>query len=199
MRRPREAVLIPILVAVVAVIWFAFQLRGERGVTEERVAREDVALAAVEALAAAQGRFHEQNGRYGWLEDLRRDPALADLAFVSEGTELVVRTPGYRVDVLLPATSSAAQAVTLAPRGEGRLSDRLARRHMAVVARPWDAEASAWRLWYLDERGRIYVNEGVSDPLTRERPPLPTLRVPDPGGVDPTGMRFWPLDDLPPR
>ena len=199
MRRTRDLILLPLIVAVAAVIWFVVAAGAETRRAEERVRHEDAALDAVRRIAAAQARHHAAEGRYGWLEDLRRDPALADLAFVSEGTELVVRTPGYRVDVLLPATSSAAQAVTLAPRGEGRLSDRLARRHMAVVARPWDAEASAWRLWYLDERGRIYVNEGVSDPLTRERPPLPTLRVPDPGGVDATGMRFWPLDDLPPR
>ena len=66
-------------------------------------------------------------------------------------------------------------------------------------SRPGDEAEGPLRCLYVDERDRVFVNEGVSDPLTREAPPLPSARVPDRGGTDPAGLRWWPLDDLPPR
>ena len=181
MRRTRDLILLPLIVAVAAVIWFVVAAGAETRRAEERVRHEDAALDAVRRIAAAQARHHAAEGRYGWLEDLRGAPELEGLTLREEGTSLIAAVPGYRIDVMLPATTSAAQLVALAIRSEERLSERLARRHFAVVARPWEDDTRAWRTWYLDERGRVYVNEGVSDPLTRERPPLPTARAPEPG------------------
>ncbi len=189
----------PLIVAVAAVVWFVLAAGAEEREAADRVAHEDRALEAVRRIADAQQRHHARAGRYGWLEDLRADPALEGVDLRQEGTSLVATVPGYRIDVLLPATTSAAQVVALAIRAEERLSERLARRHFAVVARPWADARTAWRTWYLDERYRVFVNEGVSDTLTRERPPLPTARVPENGGSDPAGLRWWPLDDLPER
>lgn len=199
MRRTREYIWIPVLVAVAGVIWFVLYARSESEVVVDRVAREDAALAVVKQLAEAQTRYHASAGRYGWIQDLRGSGGLDGITWRTEGMDVVAATPGYRIDVLLPATTSAGEAIAMGIRSEERTSERLARKHFAVVARPWGDDTSAWRTWYLDERGRIYVNEGVSDPLTRDRPPLPTVRVPEPGGVDAAGLRWWPLDDLPPR
>ena len=199
MGRTRELIVVPTLVALAAVAWFLLETRSEGGAAEARIRHEDAALELVRRLVAAQERHHAAQGRYGWLEDLRAAGMLDGVPTRTEGTDLVAATPGYRIDVLLPATSSASQVVALGARAEERLNERLARKHFAVVARPWDDDTSAWRTWYLDERGRIFVNEGVSDPLTRERPPLPSMRPADHGGVDPAGLRWWPLDDLPER
>lgn len=199
MRRTREFVALPILAALVAVAWFVVHVRGEGERGHARVALEDQAVHAVEALAAAQGRLLEAEKRYGWLAELRAAGGLPGLTYREIEGALTVSTPGYRIDVLLPATTSAGAAVALAPRSQARLSDRLARRHFAVVARPWGQAPGGWRTYYLDERGRMFVNEGVSDPTTRSRPPLPPIRVAENGGTGPGGHRWWPLDDLPPR
>lgn len=199
MRRSRESVLLPILVALGIVAWFVVRAASEGDEARVRVGREDAALAVLQQIATAQGAYHQARGRYGWLEDLRAAGLLDGVTWFEGGADLAAVVPDYRIDVVLPATTSAAQLTALAPRAAARASERLARRHFAVVARPWGDASGGWRTWYLDERGRIYVNEGVSDPVTRVQPPLPSALVPENGGTDPAGLRWWPLDDLPER
>ena len=68
-----------------------------------------------------------------------------------------------------------------------------------VVARPWGEKLTGYRTFIIDETGRIYVSEGVSDESALERRALPELH-PGLGGVVVTGgMRLYPLDDLPLR
>lgn len=199
MRRTRELIVLPLLVVVVGIVWFVLQTQGETLIVGDRVIREDQARSMVERLAQAQTAFHAAEGRYGWLEELRGAGSLDGVTWQTQGLDLVATTPGYRIDVMLPATTSAGEAVALGLRSEERLSERLARKHFAIVARPWGDPSDAWRTWYLDERGRLFVNEGVSDTQTRSQPALPTVLVGPNGGTDPAGLRWWPLDNLPER
>ena len=195
----REAVGASLLVAVLATAGFIWFVLREGRTAVARVEAEDLALAAVRRVAAAQAQQHARHGHYGWLEDLRAAGLLGEIAVRELDGVLVGSTPRYRLDVLLPAATGTGEAIALVARGDARFSERLARLHFSVVARPLDEDEAGWRTYLLDERGRVYVNEGVSDPQTRRLPPLPVVVVPENGGLTPTGLRWWPLDDLPPR
>ncbi|MFV1959869.1 MAG: hypothetical protein ACC662_10700, partial [Planctomycetota bacterium] len=83
------------------------------------------------------------------------------------------------IDVLLPHGRLGASGVALTPRGIGRPPPELSlcRQHMAVVARPLEPGVTGWRMWYLDERGEVYLNEGVVDQVGARRNELPERQI----------------------
>jgi hypothetical protein len=143
--------------AAIALVGLAHDRRAH-----ELVAREDAALDALRRVAAAEGAYREQAGRYGWLADLERAGLLQGLE-VRGGEDPHVRAADYRIDVLLPTVRLGPEEVQIAPQGEQEPDPALAEQHFAAVARPLAPGVSGFRSWYLDEKGELYLNEGVLD------------------------------------
>jgi hypothetical protein len=204
-QRRREHLLLPLLVGAVLVGLLLWHVRDESRTAAERVHYEDLALAQVRRVAEAEMAFHEREGRYGWLSELRR-AGLADRI----GVEVVdgrarAASPRYRIDVLLPFAIAPGDYIRIAPRWSGHDDRELQRRHFAVVARPWGDALTGFRTYYLDESGDVFVSEGVSDVASRTRRPLPDLHLSHgrhPQSFLPSevaGLRFWPLARMPGR
>ena len=195
----REKLWIPLALVAVGVAVFVLLLVRARAAADRRVAEEDLALQALLRVASAQAAYHMRGGRYGWLEDLRTAGLLGDLTLHEGDPGLAVASPGYRIEVLLPHTLDSANHMQVAPRSGQRSNEALERAHFVVAARPWSDETGGWRSYATDETGRVYVNEGVSDPRARGRPALPDLHLSRGSPPEAGGMRWWPLNDLPDR
>jgi hypothetical protein len=196
---PRESLWLSLTVTVVAVAALLALLNQVGRHADDRVALEDQARAQVELIADAQSAYHATHGRYGWLEDLRAEGLVRSLLLREIDGHLTAVSPGYRIDIMLPRASSVAGEVALVLHGAPGPPSPLEREHFVVVARPWGRADGGWRTFYRDETETTFVNEGVSDLVTRVDPPLPEARVPKGGRTSPNGMRWWPLHDLPPR
>lgn len=160
----------------------------------QKVAREDEALAAVRALLQLSEAQRKQSGRYVWLEDLGGAGALP-FATVVGAQGLEARTPGYRLQILLPTGRDPGGAVLLAPAGAS-VDVLLAARHMAVVARPLVPGVDGYRSFYADETGRIFVQEGAVDAEGLRESALPRARLERPSGAESPGPVWRLLEDL---
>jgi hypothetical protein len=183
---PFAAVLFATIALVVGAFW------RERARATAVVAREDAALDLLHRLLAAEGRLRERQGRYGWLGELERAGLLPAGARLEPGAPPHLLAEGYRFDVLLP-TGRLGPAVTIEPEGSprGGPDEALLREHVAVVARPLSPGEDGYRVWYLDERADLYLNEGVVDVDSRLRNALPRVLLTTVSGVDPTGIMLW--------
>jgi hypothetical protein len=197
--RARERLWIPVLAVLAALAVFGGLVLHARRTAASRVAREDEALRLLKRVASAEADYHRRNGRYAWLAALRAAGLLHGVAVKRDAAALVASTGSYRLDVLLPWRLGAGDGLRIAPRSAGHANEELERSHFALVVRPWDGALSGWRSYCTDETGRVYVNEGISDPRTRMRPPLPDMHLSRGDVRDSGGMRWWPLDDLPAR
>lgn len=175
----REHTLFFSLILVGAAVLIVTPLLKEQRVARTKVANENQALGALFALAEAQTRYHEAHGRYGWLADLVSSELVDAYAVREEGGRQYIETPGYRTDVLLPHGREGAAGVAIAPRGPGQPppDPELVQRHFVLVARPLTPGQSGWRMWYLDERGDVYLNEGVVDVSSALLNRLPTKTI----------------------
>ncbi len=179
-----------LLLALVAGVLVVLEHQRRQGA--ERVALEDTALAAVKALIAAEQAHRTSAGRYGWLEELGGP---LPLATVSGPQGLEGRSGGYRIEVLLPSGRGPGGEVLLVPRG-GAADPLLAARHVAVVARPLVPGESGWRVFYGDETGRLFVQEGAIDAEGSRENALPRARLERPRSANEPGAVWRLLDDL---
>jgi hypothetical protein len=148
---------------VAVVVAFSVRLHGHGEAARERVAREDQALEVLRRVAEAERRHRDRHGRHASLDDLVRGGVL-DAALLAGGPDDVhVASPGYRIDVLLPTARIEPEVVAIARPGEAAPDPELCREHFAAVARPTEPGRSGYRSWYLDERGDLFLNEGVLD------------------------------------
>ena len=161
----REHTLFFSLILIGAAVLIVAPLLKERRIAGTKVQNENQALSALFDLAEAETRYHETHGRYGWLGDLVRGDLVEGYVVREEDGRRYLETPGYRTDILLPHGREGAAGVAIAPRGPGQPppDPELVRRHFVLVARPLAPGQSGWRIWYLDERGEVYLNEGVVD------------------------------------
>ena len=161
----REHTAFFVVVLLVAALLIVAPLLRERQAAASKVENENRALSTLFEVAEAEQRYHDTHGRYGWLGDLARDDLVGGLTLVEEDGRRYVATPGYRIDVLLPHGREGAHGIAIAPRGPGRPPPHpdLVGRHVSMVARPLEPGISGWRMWYLDERGEVFLNEGVVD------------------------------------
>ncbi len=175
----REHTLFFSLILIGAAVLIVTPLLKERRVARTKVENENESLGALFDLAEAQARYHETHGRYGWLADLASDDLDAGYPLREEDGRRYVTTPGYRIDVLLPHGREGAAGIAIAPRGPGQPPPdlELVKRHFVLVARPLAPGESGWRMWYLDERGDVYLNEGVVDVSGALLNRLPTKMV----------------------
>ena len=195
--RRRESILWPLAVLALLGGGLILVVERERSAARERVANEDAALATVRALARAEEAFHVRTGRYGWLEELRDAgllPGGAAIRVAAHGLQALAA--GYTFDILLPSGRPVVGEVPLAAHAAGPPEPALAGKHFAVVARPERPGKDGFRTWYLDEEGRVYLSEGVSDVEGLQANPLPTARVTQPRKQDAPGLVWRRLDDL---
>jgi hypothetical protein len=169
--RRSDRTLVWLLLAAAAVAsaaaWAFREGRTARGLVE----REDAALAAMDRVAAAEAVHLRERGAYGVLGDLD-EAGLLDAVAVARGPDGAhVRTPGYRLDVLLPGKGVALVAPGGVPETEA------ARRRYAVVARPVRPGVTGFRSLYRDERGETWATEGAVDPEALRTTALPDRRV----------------------
>lgn len=174
--RRRESLLGSLLVLVAAFACvLGLLVRVDRSVATV-LARERSAHAVAQKVVAAQARLLSARGAYGSLAELGA-AGLLDLPLVTvEGATFAVLN-GYRHDVLLPTGPGIGPLIPLGLPDLARPDAELARKHFAVVARPLEPGLSGYRIWYLDEAGRTFVCEGVSDEEGLAANPLPAFLV----------------------
>ncbi len=197
----RERLLIPLALILGAVALVVLTVRREQAIARDRVTFEDRAFGLLSAVSKAQHRFHEANGRYGWIADLEEAGLLRGWPIEDRDGHRVVTTPRYRLDVLLPYSMAPGDLVLIATRDKGQSNPDLERAHFVVVARPWGEERTGFRTYYVDETGDVIVSEGVSDVASRSKRPLPEFMLSMRKGYyrEAVGLRWWYLDHLPGR
>jgi hypothetical protein len=174
------------VLVVAALVWP--QVRGARGVVD----REDLSRAALLQVRDRELALHEAAGRYGTVRELAEAGLLSDLDVAEGDGGAWVRTDGYRIDVLLPHARLGPGVVGITPDGSGTPIDPdLATRHFAVVARPVEPGVTGFRMWYVDERGDLYLNEGVIDDASAARNDLPTTQVLGSASLDTASFLLW--------
>jgi hypothetical protein len=203
-RPPREALPLFFLMSLLALGGFFWLMQSTAEDGRNRVRYEDLALARLRALGEAQARYRASNPRYGWVEDLEAAGLLGDFGIEKDtqagtGGLLYLTSPRYRLDVLLPHMMTRNGQLMIALRSAGRRNPDLEKDAFVLVARPWGPLEGGYRTFLLDEGGRLYVSEGVSDQRAMEVRPLPDLHPKSPGVTVSGGMRIYPLDDLPER
>lgn len=183
-----------VAVLVVGVLLALGRLRGA-GLHME--AQEDAALAAARELLAVQRRHREQAGRFASLEELAAAGRLATPLASRDGRPALA-AGGYTLHVLLPTTLNAAGEVQLAlPPAAG--DPLLCAQHVAIVARPREPGVDGYRAWYVDEEGRVFLQEGVSDLDALHEMPYPRVRLPALNTKSGTGAAWQALESLPTR
>jgi hypothetical protein len=178
--RRREHLGIFLLVIAICLGVAMVVLVKESGRASALVAREDMARDTLEKVREAQLAFHRQEGRYGWIDELEAAGLLdgLDVGSDEDPPRRWVRSDGYRVDALLPHALLATDVVAIVRRGDGKTVDpELSTRHFSLVARPIEPRRSGHRIWYVDERNELYLNEGVIDDEGAARNLLPSTQV----------------------
>jgi len=178
MQRRSERPWLFLVVFGLAMAAIVVPLVQERLRARRMVANEDTAVEMLRRLRSAEIVFHAREGRYGFYADLTRSDLLQGIDLRQEPAPPHVRTPGYRVDVLLPTGVVEGETVAIATRIEGRTPDPvLASEHFSLVARPTEPTTTGWRIYYLDEDDRLFINEGVVDAESAEKNLLPHSQV----------------------
>jgi hypothetical protein len=186
-----EAAIVASLAAVGVVLASAWRRGGDE------ISREDAALARLEAIAASEAAFRAAGrldanrdgvAEFGRLSDLAEGGALGvDLEVEADGTALA---GGYRFEVQLPAGTVPGGRVALSRSG-GRADPLLSSRTFVASAIPEAEEGSGLRSFVLDAEGRLFVAEGVVDPLREPRRPPPALALVGPTDESLTGQPIW--------
>lgn len=176
--RRSERVLPFVAVFVVALAAIGLFLAREHRRARRIVSNEDEAVAVLQRLRAAQVVYRAQAGRYGWLGELEAAGLLEGLELHESPAPPHVRLTGYRIDVLLPYGRVGGENLGLVGERDPRAADpRLSEAHFALVARPLEPGRSGWRMFYLDEDDRLFLNEGVVDTDSAMRNELPAAQV----------------------
>lgn len=191
-RRERAGFWWTVVLLLVSGVIAAFVL--EARVSQGMVAREDAALSALRSLLVAAEEHRKRAGRFGWLEEMAAGTPLA-VATEAGAQGLEGRSDGYRIELLLPTGRGPTGDVLLGAHGS-TLDPLLAARHLALVARPRLPGKDGYRSYYLDETGRVFVQEGVADAEGLAANALPRARVERPGGAEAPGPIWRLLDDL---
>lgn len=194
MERRREALLLPLAVIALAVgsaLWIG---RGEDARLGALVTRERAAFQLLRTLAAAEAGYKAREGRFGSVADLGRAGLLPPGATRRDGEAVWLAADGYRIDVLLPTGPGVGGLVPLGLPGPSRPDPDLAVRHFSAVARPLEPGVSGYRIIYLDEQGRSFVSEGLSDEEGLRENPLPAFRVEKHGDAKGLGIVWRPVD-----
>jgi hypothetical protein len=176
-RRQREAILLPIVIAAVAVVAFLLYSRQIGEQARQHVAAEDVARAAMTQLLEAQAAYHARHQRYGTLDELLAAKRVDGLRPDTFPDGQALRTTHYRFDILLPQRRSADGFVWIAPPDRAAPNRLLTQQHFAVVARPLGPDMIGFRVYYGDETGEVWFSEGVSDEPGRKKNPLPARHL----------------------
>ncbi len=196
--QPRERLIWSWLIiglSLAAVLWVTFRDQDRARAT---VAREDAALARLRQVLVAQRAFHEANEQYGWIEDLQGAGLLTGAPSTQIEGHTILQSPGYRIDILLPKRRAADGNVRIGPRDGDALNTRLSAKHFGAVARPTTPGSSGYRVYYIDESGKVLINDGVSDEQARVHNPLPVVHLSSSRGFDPGGARWYELGALDP-
>ncbi len=176
-RRQREAILLPLAIAGLAILAFFLYTRHIGQEARAFVAAEDTARAALARLLDAQRTFHERKGRYATLDELFAAEPIDGLRLETFADGQAVRTEHYRFDVLLPQRRSADGFVWIAPPDRAAPNRLLTQKHFAIAARPIGPERIGYRVYYGDETGEVWFSEGVSDEPGRKKDPLPSRHL----------------------
>jgi len=198
-KRSRETPWFFVLAMLVALglLYHALRQAQEEGRT--RIQYEDLAVSRLAGVVSAEIAFHDREGRYGWLPELRAAGLLKGIRTERMQGDWAVPSPRYRIDLLLPTSMSPENKVRLALQSAGRHNANLEARHFAAVARPWSDARTGYRTFYRDESGETYVSEGVSDIPSRTSRPLPDLHL-SYGSPPYSGqLRWYRIDRLPKR
>lgn len=192
--RRRESLLLSLLVLGAALACVLVLLaRVDRSVAEV-LARERAAHSAAQRVVQAQTRLLAARGAYGGVADLAA-AGLLDLPLTTVAGATCATLDGYRLDVLLPTGPGIGPLVPVGLPELARPDAELARKHFAVVARPLEPGRSGYRIWYLDEAGRTFVCEGVSDEEGLAANPLPEFLVTRPSDGREPGPVWRSVDD----
>lgn len=194
MKQRRERALVPLLLVAACAAVFSYALHAGRDVARAHVAREDVAVQTLRAVAQVQARQLEATGRYAWLDEL-------DLPHAIEEDDVGPHffLSGYRFDALLPAQRQTTPAVRVLGKAQGTPHRELRTKHFVLVARPADPGRTGYRSFYVDETDLVWINEGVSDEETLRRNPLPVAHLATSDGKDLSGRVWTRQDKLVPR
>ncbi len=194
MGRRRERALPFVILFLLALAVIVLPLA--RGVHEARrmVANEDEAVRVLTRLRSAEVVLRAERGHYGWLGDLAQAGLIPDLVVEDEPSPPHVVLDGYRIDVLLPYGHVGGNIVGLVTEADARDRDpTLSQDHVSLVARPLAPAETGWRMYYLDEDDRLFVNEGVTDPESAERNQLPKSQVKEPQPQLSSRPHLWQL------
>ncbi len=154
--------------------------------------REEAALAVLWQVRGALGRLHGQEGRYAFVEELEGAGLLAGLEVVQEEGRRHVASEGYRIDVLLPHARLGQGLIAISPRGAEHPPDPdLSTRHFAVVARPLEPLVSGTRMYYVDEKDDLFLNEGIVDDAGARFNPLPLVQIRESQRLDSANAVAW--------
>ena len=191
-KRRRERLGLFVVITLACLIVVAGLILPEYGGARRIVAREDAALEALLSVQAAELELHASSGRYGFVRALADAGLLGDLDVTESDGVAWVRTDGYRVEVLLPHGRLGPGTVGIVPEGsENAVDADLATRHFSVVARPLEPGVSGYRMWYVDQRGEVYLNEGVIDDASAALNDLPTTQVLKNASLDTASFLLW--------
>lgn len=178
LERRRERPWLFVLVLVLSLAAILVPLATEHQRARRMVANEDASVLVMRRLRSAEIVFHAREGRYAFFEELARADLLQGIDLRQEPAPPHVWTPGYRVDLMLPTGVVGGEHVGIAPQSEGRTPDPLlATKHFSLVSRPTRPMETGWRIYYLDEDDRLFVNEGVVDAESAEKNVLPQSQV----------------------
>lgn len=191
--RRRDHVLLPLTVMALCAAAVLLTYARERSRMEAVVERERGALAVLRRVAEAETRYRAEHGRFGSLAALRGAGLLPE-ALVPDGEAAWLPADSYRVDLLLPTGPGVADLLPLGLPGPTQPHPDLAALHFAAVARPLDPGVSGFRSLYLDETGRIFVSEGVSDEEGLRENALPAFRIEKAGDGKGVGLVWKTVD-----
>lgn len=198
-RRERLGFFLLVILAccIVAGVFVWPDLVGSRGMIE----REDAALKTLLRLRALELEHRDATGRFGFVRALEAGGLLGDLEVAETDGLRWVRTDGYRIEVLLPHARLGPDVVAIAPEGSDEpVDEELATRHFSVVARPIEPGVSGYRIWYVDERGELFLNEGVIDDASCALNALPETQVLGNVTLDTASYLLWQrASEVPPK
>ena len=163
-RRQREAILLPLAIAGLAILAFFLYSRHIGREARAFVAAEDEARAAVTRLLAAQEAFHGRQGRYATLDGLAcGSPRSTDCASRPSLTGKPCARSTTASTSCSPSAAVPDGFVWIAPPDRVAPNRLLSQKHFAIAARPIGPARIGYRVYYGDETGAVWFSEGVSD------------------------------------
>lgn len=191
-KRRRERLGLYLLVVLGCFVFIGVFVWPEFLGSQAMVRREDAAREVLMGIQARELELRESTGHFGFVRELEEAGLLEGYEVAESDGVRWVRVEGYRIEVLLPHGRLGPKVVGIAPDGSGKpVHEDLATRHFSVVARPIEPGVTGYRIWYVDERGELFLNEGVIDDTSCERNALPETQVLGNVSLDTASFLLW--------